>query len=117
MLFSILYCSLFGLVVRELGEEEGETAVAAIRDGLNAVLTHSTDYHPPFIGSLHVSGTMWEVNGRMCVVYALLSVQDLCFHKSELELEPTAVSRACLDCMQEPIGEPNTTHAREECGI
>jgi DNA-dependent protein kinase catalytic subunit len=82
MLFSILYCSLFGLVVRELGEEEGETAVAAIRDGLNAVLTHSTDYHPPFIGSLH----------------------DLCFHKSELELEPTAVSRACLDCMQEPIG-------------
>ena len=61
MLFSSLYCSLFGLMERELGEEEGGTAVAAIRDGLNAVLTHSTDYHPPFIGSLHVSGTMWEV--------------------------------------------------------
>ena len=61
MLFSNLYCSLFGLMERELGEEEGGTAVAAIRDGLNAVLTHSTDYHPPFIGSLHVSGTMWEV--------------------------------------------------------
>ncbi|CAI8051260.1 DNA-dependent protein kinase catalytic subunit [Geodia barretti] len=59
MLFSNLYCSLFGLMERELGEEEGGTAVAAIRDGLNA---------------------------------------------SELELEPTAVSRACLDCMQEPIG-------------
>ena len=55
MLFSSLYCSLFGLVERELGEEEGQTAVAAIRDGLNAVLSHSTDYHAPFIGSLHVS--------------------------------------------------------------
>ena len=55
----------------------------------------------------------------VCVLstYLYLSEQDLCFHKSELELEPTAVSRACLDCMQEPIGEPNTTHAPEQCGI
>ena len=65
MLFSSLYCSLFGLVERELEEEEGETAVAAIRDGLNAVLTHSTDYDPPFIGSLHVSKTWRRIYGVM----------------------------------------------------
>ena len=55
MLFSSLYCSLFGMVERELGEREAGSAVSAIRDGLNAVLANSTDYYAPFIGSLHVS--------------------------------------------------------------
>ena len=33
------------------------------------------------------------------------SEQDLCFHEKQLELQPTAVSTACLYCMQEPVGK------------
>lgn len=32
-------------------------------------------------------------------------LKDICFREKQLELEPTAVSRACLTCMQEPIGK------------
>ena len=55
MLFSTLYCSLFEKMERELEETEAESAVKAIREGLNEVLDHSTEYYAPFIGSIQVN--------------------------------------------------------------
>ena len=40
----------------------------------------------------------------VCFV-SLFFLKDICFKEKQLELEPTAVSRACLTCMQEPIGK------------
>ena len=60
MLFACLYRSLFAMVDRELTENEAESTVKAIKDGLNAVLESSTEFCAPFIGSLHVSNNYYD---------------------------------------------------------
>ena len=44
------------------------------------------------------------VQSHLYSVY-FFSEQDICFHEKQLELDPTAVSTACLFCMQEPVGK------------
>jgi len=38
-----------------LTDREAESTKRAVRDGLNAVMEASTQFYPPFIGSLQVS--------------------------------------------------------------
>ena len=110
------------MVDRELTEREAETTVKAIKDGLNAVLESSTEFCAPFIGSLHVSTYMylhkcWFQVFDVCrthvtvLLFVLISFseQDVCFHEKQLVLQPTAVSAACLLCMQEPVGKQHAT--------
>lgn len=58
MLFSLLYQSVFQQVDEVLTESEAEATKKAIKEGLNVIMESSTQFHPPFIGSLQV---------RMCV--------------------------------------------------
>ena len=37
-------------------------------------------------------------------------MQDICFNEHQLELDPSAVSTACLSSMQEPIGQGPHAH-------
>ena len=62
MLFASLFKSVFAEVDHVLTNREAESTKRAVRDGLNAVMEASTQFYPPFIGSLQVSlePEVWE---------------------------------------------------------
>ena len=62
MLFASLFKSVFAEVDHVLTDREAESTKRAVRDGLNAVMEASTQFYPPFIGSLQVSQEpkVWE---------------------------------------------------------
>ena len=62
MLFASLFKSVFAEVDHVLTNREAESTKRAVRDGLNAVMEASTQFYPPFIGSLQVSlqSEVWE---------------------------------------------------------
>ena len=55
ILFASLFKSVFAEVDHVLTDREAESTKRAVRDGLNAVMEASTQFYPPFIGSLQVS--------------------------------------------------------------
>ena len=69
MLFSSLYRSLFAMADRELTEQEAETTVKTVNDGLNAVLQSSTECCAPFIGSLLVSTSVQVIGENVLVLF------------------------------------------------
>ena len=54
MLFAFLYQAVFAEVDNVLTDRQAESTKKAVRDGLNTVMESSTQFHPPFIGSLQV---------------------------------------------------------------
>ena len=62
MLFASLFKSVFAEVDHVLTDREAESTKRAVCDGLNVVMEASTQFYPPFIGSLQVSQEpkVWE---------------------------------------------------------
>ena len=54
---------------RELAEDEAESAVTAIKEGLNAVLESSTEFFAPFVGSVQVSDQQCYGRGGLVTGY------------------------------------------------
>ncbi|XP_048576196.1 DNA-dependent protein kinase catalytic subunit isoform X3 [Nematostella vectensis] len=81
-LFSVLVQAILSQMDEKLTEQDAEKTVTDIQGALDNIMTSSTQFYPPFISC----------------------IEDICYHKSMLKLQPSSVSTASLASLQQPMG-------------
>lgn len=54
-MFGSLFNAIFAEVDRQLTEQEADTTKSVLKENFNTVIECSSQFYPPFIGSLQVS--------------------------------------------------------------
>ncbi|XP_019852740.1 PREDICTED: DNA-dependent protein kinase catalytic subunit [Amphimedon queenslandica] len=82
----LLFCSLFNSIFSQLDhlltEEDAAATKGVIEGNINTILDCSTQYYPPFIGSL----------------------QDICYYENSLKIKPPSITTSSLASKQEFTG-------------
>ncbi|EDO34280.1 predicted protein, partial [Nematostella vectensis] len=81
-LFSVLVQAILSQMDEKLTEQDAEKTVTDIQGALDNIMTSSTQFYPPFISC----------------------IEDICYHKSMLKVQPSSVSTASLASLQQPMG-------------